>query len=127
MTTERKTPGLKSQPPEITDSVSAKAFLRWCVAEIGPTYHPDTPFADYTERNGLASFTLQEQRLLDERQAKVAVILDHPCPGVLDEIRQLQGRWIGILETRAGGDYDHKQTADSPDEVAEVVKRLLDD
>jgi len=31
----------------IHDRSSATKFIEWCVREIGPGFHPDTPFSDY--------------------------------------------------------------------------------
>lgn len=53
------------EPPSVCDVLSAKAFIRWCVREIGPGYHPDTPFMDYRTECGERCFSDDEARHLD--------------------------------------------------------------
>jgi hypothetical protein len=53
-------------PPEVQDRASAVRFVQWCVKMLGLGYHPDTPFADYVDRDGRATFTPAEAARLEE-------------------------------------------------------------
>jgi hypothetical protein len=82
----RKAPGLRDRPPAVDDRGSAEAFIRWCVREIGPGYHPDTPAADYEDRDGGPSFTPDEVALLDALHERAAGLLGGDPSGIaLDE------------------------------------------
>jgi hypothetical protein len=50
----------------VHDCKSAVHFARWCLAVIGLAYHPDTPFAEYVDRNGQAAFSAAECARLEE-------------------------------------------------------------
>lgn len=82
---ERTTPGLKTRPPAVTDKASATAFVRWAAREIGPVYHPDSLAADY-EQAGTdeASFTVEEQRLINKGNEAAFKFLEDPSEIVLD-------------------------------------------
>ncbi len=45
-----------TEAPDVHDRDSATQFVKWCVAQIGLGYHPDTRFADYVEDDGTPYF-----------------------------------------------------------------------
>lgn len=55
-------------PSFLNDREKAIQFVRWCVAELGLGYHPDTPFGKYVDEQGHARFTSAEVRQLVELQ-----------------------------------------------------------
>ena len=52
--------------PAVTDAATAEAFIAWAVREIGLGFHPDNLGVDYTNRDGVRSFTDEEARRLDD-------------------------------------------------------------
>jgi len=57
---------MNPSPEEVHDAESAGRFVQRCVEVIGLGYHPDTPFADYTDRAGRAFFSAAEAARLEE-------------------------------------------------------------
>ena len=53
----------------VIDRASAVAFVAACVDQIGPGYHPDTPFADYVDSAGARLFAEKHAAELDSATA----------------------------------------------------------
>jgi hypothetical protein len=51
--------------PEVHDRASAIRFVRWCVATIGPGYHPDDRFAEYVAADGERAFRPKDAARLE--------------------------------------------------------------
>ena len=81
---------MNTPPPEVHDRESAVRFVKWCVAEIGLGYHPDTPFGDYVDGDGHASFSAEEAGLLD-RLTDIAFEHCDPYEVGIDEFQQVIG------------------------------------
>jgi hypothetical protein len=58
-------PEQHESPTTITDEVSARAFVQWCIGELGFGYHPDTPFCEYVNDDGTRCFTDEQAAHLD--------------------------------------------------------------
>jgi hypothetical protein len=82
-------------PEEVQDRESAVRFIKWCVERIGLGYHPDTPFADYGDRDGWATFSAPEAARLEELAARA---FEHCDPYEIGE-----GELRRILATGASG------------------------
>jgi len=70
-------PLMSELPLPVTDTATAIEFVRWCVKEIGPGYHPDTPFGDYVDVVGRPCFSAIEAKTLD---AFIGAAFDHCDP-----------------------------------------------
>lgn len=62
--------------PAVTDAATAEAFVAWAVREIGLGFHPDNLGVDYTNRDGVRSFTDEEARRLDEEVTATFEFID---------------------------------------------------
>ena len=66
-------------PPEpVRTPAEAEAFLRWCCAEIGVGFHPDTRFGDYVVDGGVPAFDSAEAARLDRLMAETFFVLPDP-------------------------------------------------
>jgi hypothetical protein len=85
-------------PEEVYDRASAARFVKWCVDVIGLGYHPDTPFADYVDGDGRATFSSPEAGRLEELADRVFKFCD-PFEVGHDAFQQLVGVGTGGHQT----------------------------
>lgn len=76
-------------PPDVHDRDSAAAFVRWCVMHVGLGYHPDTPFEDYVDDSGVASFSLDAANTLNELNERAFSFCDPYEVGLAEVRKQL--------------------------------------
>jgi hypothetical protein len=86
---------VNTSPEDVHDRESAVRFVKWCVERIGLGYHPDTPFTDYADRDGRATFSVPEAAGLEERAERA---FEHCDPYEIGE-----GEFRRLLATGAGG------------------------
>ncbi|WP_020476362.1 hypothetical protein [Zavarzinella formosa] len=53
-------------PDSIRQPDDARSLVSWCIATIGPGYHPDTEAGDYVDANGNDLFQKSEGDRLDK-------------------------------------------------------------
>lgn len=63
-------------PPDVHDRESAIAFVLWCVETVGLGYHPDTPFSEYVDRDGLPTFIPADASRLEELADRACTFCD---------------------------------------------------
>lgn len=79
-----------TKAPLVTNEISAKEFIFWCLDRIGLGYHPDTLFDEYVNDDGSPTFPTSEANYLNEQNA---VLFEHidPYHVGLAEMRKRMG------------------------------------
>lgn len=89
---------MTSSPPEVQDHESAVRFVQWCVEVLGLGYHPDTPFSDYVDRDGRATFSSSEAARLEEAAERAFAFCD-PYEIGQQEFERLLAEDVGRFQT----------------------------